>query len=417
MAVTDKMFSTTNATSLCPCTGDVVTSSSLLPPSPPRQNADQYATRALAEFRQDSHLLCCSIPSVNLSVLDVGEDIGKGGFAIVKEVEMNGKHYAMKHLRPSICTSRNGDQFSVAVADLLKEAEFESAFKSHPHIISIHAKHISHQHMEENFIIIDRLTETLEQRMASWQARESSQKTKKCHTLEQSKQFLCERLQICLDICETLQYLHNLNVIYRDLKAENLGFDADGNVKLFDFGLAKELKDDLKSNNGKYKLSGKTGSAVYMAPEVAKCWNYNNKVDVYSFGVLLWEMTALKQAYMLQTKNAQGEINLPMSDWWPDELQGLIKNCCSYFANARPDFEVVKKELKGIMETLRKEGSVVSGPRGITPFRFPMGRGREVAAATDKRSIKQNTKDDHVNYNRRTILQHLSMPLSNHQIS
>jgi serine/threonine protein kinase len=63
---------------------------------------------------------------------------------------------------------------------------------------------------------------------------------------------------------------------------------------LYDFGLAKELKGPHE--NGKYKLSGNTGSWAYMAPEVAKGYKYNLSVDVYSYGILLWELLSGKYA-------------------------------------------------------------------------------------------------------------------------
>lgn len=363
----------------CCCRDDAIPFS--LPQDPQPQPANEYAVRALKDFHHHSHLNHCSIPSIELSVLNVGKDLGKGGFAVVKDVEIHGKHYAMKHLRPSICA----DQFSVAATDLLKEAEFESAFATHPNIVSIHARHVSHENMEENFIIIDRLNETLQQRIETWRAKEACSK-RRCATIQQRKKFLCERLRICFDICKTLQYLHSQNVIYRDLKAENLGFDSDGVVKLFDFGLAKELKDDLKSSNGKYKLSGNTGSRAYMAPEVAKCWKYDNKVDVYSFGVLLWEMTALKQAACcLKIDPTHTDLHLPMADWWPVELQNLMTDCCSSFASSRPDFCVVQKELKGIIDILQKEGAAPE-PRSMRTFRF---LGRRGPIATDKKGTQK----------------------------
>ena len=55
-------------------------------------------------------------------------------------------------------------------------------------------------------------------------------------------------------------------LIYRDLKPDNIGFDHEERVKLFDFGLAKELKPELKAKSEGYLLTGNTGSRRYMAP-------------------------------------------------------------------------------------------------------------------------------------------------------
>lgn len=86
-------------------------------------------------------------------------------------------------------------------------------------------------------------------------------------------------------------------IIYRDLKPENVGFDRLGQLKLFDFGLAKDLNKAEHLKDGLYKLTGLTGSARYMAPEVAKELPYNSKCDVYALAILIWEVMALKQPY------------------------------------------------------------------------------------------------------------------------
>lgn len=59
-----------------------------------------------------------------------------------------------------------------------------------------------------------------------------------------------------------------------------MGFDFDGHVKLFDFGLAKELDPMQKTDNGLYTMSGGTGSRRFMAPEVALSEPYNLSADV-----------------------------------------------------------------------------------------------------------------------------------------
>jgi serine/threonine protein kinase len=354
--------------------------------------ADAYAERAIEKFRHRSHLECSSIPLVLPSDVLVGKNIGEGGFAVVSDVEMGGKQYAMKHLRPSVLDS-DRKNFSMAAADLLKEAEFESAFQNHPHIVSIYAKHVSHDCMGNNFIIIDHLTQTLEQRIKwSW-----TERKKTCQTLLDHQKFMAERLQVALHICETLHFLHSKNVIFRDLKAENLGFDHSDSVKLFDFGLAKEMKDGQKSNNGKYKLTGNTGSHVYMAPEVAKGWKYDSTVDVYSFGVLLWEIMSVELACRDEAQNWQGEVReFPAVEWWPEELKVLIKKCCASFSKMRPTSDVVEKQLGGILEALRAEiagSELAAAAKKTKKFSF-MGShgGRRDAETTEKKSKEEQAK-------------------------
>jgi serine/threonine protein kinase len=114
------------------------------------------------------------------------------------------------------------------------------------------------------FIVVDRLTGTLESTLETWRkekenshdglmARFSGDFRQKKHDE------LMQRIKIAADIADAMAYLHALNIIYRDLKPDNIGFDQHGTLKLFDFGLAKELKLGLKKANGKYKLTGNTG--------------------------------------------------------------------------------------------------------------------------------------------------------------
>lgn len=72
-------------------------------------------------------------------------------------------------------------------------------------------------------------------------------------------------------------------------------------IKIFDFGLAKELLEKLKTHNGTYKLTPLTGSIRYMAPEVANSMPYNKSCDTYSFSLLLWQMLVMEEPYKLFT--------------------------------------------------------------------------------------------------------------------
>lgn len=67
-----------------------------------------------------------------------------------------------------------------------------------------------------------------------------------------------------------------------------------GDVKIFDFGLAREFPTGKALANNTYQMSGKTGSLRYMAPEVAKELPYNETVDVYSLSMMAWQIFAMK---------------------------------------------------------------------------------------------------------------------------
>lgn len=94
---------------------------------------------------------------------------------------------------------------------------------------------------------------------------------------------LMEVLKIAMDVARGMDYLHRRHIIHRDLKTANLLIDGTGTVKIADFGVAKILDSTCCS-------TAETGTYRWMAPEVIEHKEYNHKVDVFSFSILLWEL-------------------------------------------------------------------------------------------------------------------------------
>ena len=136
-----------------------------------------------------------------------------------------------------------------------------------------------------------------------------------------------------------------------------------GHVMLTDFGLAKELKDADKDGN--YNLTGYCGSPIYMAPEVIQSKPYNEKADVHSYAIMLWEMMSLKQPYDSTKMNLNLKSTLKLvvnKDYrpkpdkdWPQSLTKIIQNAWHPNASKRSAFSEIKKKLHDCVMDLGKE--------------------------------------------------------------
>jgi serine/threonine-protein kinase len=115
-----------------------------------------------------------------------------------------------------------------------------------------------------------------------------------------------EAIVLARQIAEAVEYAHEHGIVHRDLKPANVKLTPDGNVKVLDFGLAKALADDPLSPDvsSSPTLSAMAtragvilGTAAYMSPEQAKGKPADRRADVWSFGVLLYEMLTARRVY------------------------------------------------------------------------------------------------------------------------
>ncbi len=99
-----------------------------------------------------------------------------------------------------------------------------------------------------------------------------------------------EALSIVPKLCDALQYAHEHDVLHRDIKPENILIDAEGRVKIADFGLAK-LRDEVQPDFTLTQSGARLGTLAYMAPEqVERPQDVDHRADIYSLGVVFYEM-------------------------------------------------------------------------------------------------------------------------------
>ncbi|KAJ6841752.1 serine/threonine-protein kinase HT1-like isoform X1 [Iris pallida] len=167
-------------------------------------------------------------------------------------------------------------------------------------------------------------------------------------------------ISFALDIARAMDCLHANGIIHRDLKPDNLLLTANQkNIKLIDFGLARE-------ETVTEMMTAETGTYRWMAPELystvtlrrGEKKHYTNKVDVYSFGIVLWElltnrmpfegMSNLQAAYAAAFKQERP----PLPEETAPELVFVVQSCWVEDPNSRPSFSQIIRMLNAYLFTL-----------------------------------------------------------------
>tara|TARA_A100001015_G_C14997032_1_gene716646 strand:+ start:56 stop:1105 length:1050 start_codon:yes stop_codon:yes gene_type:complete len=112
-----------------------------------------------------------------------------------------------------------------------------------------------------------------------------------------------ESNNIFIDIVKGLNYLHKMNIIHRDIKPSNIMFDEDGKAKIGDFGMSIKY-DEIDCISGR-KTENEYGTFNYLAPECVEAKKYSFYSDVYSLGIILFELLSLFSTFM----EKQNKIN------------------------------------------------------------------------------------------------------------
>lgn len=148
------------------------------------------------------------------------------------------------------------------------------------------------------------------------------------------------RTIIALDVAAGMAYMHEQRVIHRDLKSLNILLDENKRAKVGDFGLSRLLNYE--------PMSGLVGTAQWMAPEVYLSQpSYDSKVDVYSFGIVLWELLTSKVPYegieelMIPKLVVHEQLRPEIPPETPPELRMLICSCWASDPKERPSFQQI----------------------------------------------------------------------------
>ena len=203
--------------------------------------------------------------------------LGGGGMGVVYEAEdlKLGRHVALKFIPENLA----GDPKSLE--RFTREARAASQL-NHPNICTIHGIEDNNGHP---FIVMEKLEgESLKQRIAG-------------HSMEVDKV-----LDVGVQVADALVASHAKNIVHRDIKPANIFLTPTGQVKVLDFGLAKLVhnvgtEDDAGADNSLTAVGVIPGTAVYMSPEQARSETVDARSDLFSFGVVMYEMATGKKPF------------------------------------------------------------------------------------------------------------------------
>ena len=260
------------------------------------------------------------VHKISYESLGLGKKIGQGGFSEIFESQWMGIPVAVKVI------------FDPNINEALLEEfnnEIEKLFiLRHPYIIQLYG--ITDSEKNQKLAVITELAP----KGSLFDYLHKNSKTKNNLSLEFKN-------KITKQLVHTMAYIHSRGYVHRDLKTQNILLDKNLDMKLCDFGLTK-LKSELNSGSGQF-----AGTPCYMAPELFDRKFYDDKVDVFAFGTVVWEIYTQKIPYFncealeIKQKVTKGE-ELICSSIVPKQIVSLIEKCRRVKPSERPSFSDIE---------------------------------------------------------------------------
>ncbi|XP_070552352.1 fibroblast growth factor receptor 1-A-like isoform X2 [Ptychodera flava] len=268
------------------------------------------------------------------SELKMGQAVGQGGFGTVFKAKYRKEDAGEMTVAVKTCKSDISDKEEKA---LLSEAYHHIRLGIHRNIVNIHGVVVDDgplkivvEYAEKGDLLDD---------VMDLQSKQKYKKLTFLDSLPLEGSFLTDA---SIDACRGLAYLHQKHIIHRDIAARNVVIYGDNVGKLCDFGLARDVYSYIYkkpiNENDHVKLPLR-----WMAPETLEGdYGYSTESDIWSFGVLLWEVSSLGQRPYENLPNNQildmitNGTRLPRCQGCPADLYEVMKDCWNSKAERRP---------------------------------------------------------------------------------
>ncbi|KAK2412627.1 kinase superfamily with octicosapeptide/Phox/Bem1p domain-containing protein [Trifolium repens] len=294
---------------------------------------DRVDTSKIEPTKAEAEAIARGLQTIRNDDLEEIRELGSGTYGAVYHGKWKGSDVAIKRIKAS-CFSGRPSERARLIADFWKEALMLSSLH-HPNVVSFYG-------------IVrdgpDGSLATVTEFMVNGSLKQFLHK--KDRTIDRRK-----RLIIAMDAAFGMEYLHGKNIVHFDLKCENLLVnmrDPQRPVcKIGDLGLSKVKQHTLVSG-------GVRGTLPWMAPELlsGKSNMVSEKIDVYSFGIVMWELLTGDEPYadMHCASIIGGIVNntlRPQIPTWCDpEWKSLMESCWASDPTERPSFAEISKKLR-----------------------------------------------------------------------
>lgn len=272
---------------------------------------------------------------------NMSRPFGRGGFALVQKATLNGTEVAVKTLiatellhtptsgHHSKSVSSGSSTLSREDEAFMKEVYMLSQLR-HPHVLLFMGFCLDPKAIITEFLSRGSLFDILHggETLHSGMAPDSDIGT--------SPLSWKQSLKIAIGAAKGIAYLHSNNVLHRDLKSPNILVDENFRAVVADFGISRDIGTEMTQG---------VGTTRWIAPEVIEGGKYSKEVDVYAFGLVLYELISCKLPFQEISFNSQVEKKVLAGARPP------LPDSCVFYEEQRPKLNMIPKSYRDLVKT------------------------------------------------------------------